>query len=126
MLGNGKGIIVSVGETIATSTRCYFTSYGKTTTSSPTGNSAWLTCDNLVGSKFFVTNPTSRIVALYEVMAFSQYNLISIATIYSFYSTSATTGSNHKNLLKTVMNIEDGTASTCYTSITASAPFITV
>jgi hypothetical protein len=66
------GIIVSVGETIPTSTRCYFTNYGKTTTSSPTGFSAWLTCDNLVGSKLFITNPTSTYVSLYEVMAFSQ------------------------------------------------------
>ncbi len=99
IVGSGIGIIVSVGETLATSKRCYFTNYNKTITSSPTGHSAWLTCDNLVGSKLFLTNPTYQCVVLYEVMAFSQYNLIPIATFNSKYSTTATAGSNQKNLL---------------------------
>jgi hypothetical protein len=68
----GIGLIVSVGETLATSTRCYFTNYSRATTSSPTGLSAWLTCNNLVGSKLFIMNPTFGYVSLYEVMAFSQ------------------------------------------------------
>jgi hypothetical protein len=122
----GIGLIVSVGETLATSTRCYFTNYNKTTTSSPTGLSAWLTCDDLVGSNLFVSNPTYARIMVYEVMAFSQYNLISIATIYSIYSTPATSGSKQKNLLKTEMNIETGTSLTCYTSVTDPAPYISI
>jgi hypothetical protein len=55
---------------------------------------AWLTCDSLIGSKLFITNPTTGIVLLYEIMAFSLYNFMTIATIYSLYSTAATTGSN--------------------------------
>jgi hypothetical protein len=74
-------------------------------TTSPTGLPAWLTCDNLVGSKLFMTNPTVGIIALYEIMAFSQYNFMPNATIYSLYSTVATTGSNLTNFLKTEMNI---------------------
>jgi hypothetical protein len=60
---------VSVGETLKTSTPCYFTNYGKKVTTCP-GLSAWLTCENLVGSKLFVTNKSIDII-LYEVMAFS-------------------------------------------------------
>jgi hypothetical protein len=71
-----------VGETLATSTPCYFTSYGKKSTTS-NGNSAWLNCENLVSSKVFITNPTKGSIILYEVMAFSQYNLIPKAKIYS-------------------------------------------
>ena len=56
----GKGLIVSVGEILDTSTRCYFTNYSRARTSSPTGLSAWLTCDDLVGSKLFITNPTFK------------------------------------------------------------------
>ncbi len=112
----GIGLIVSVGEMLATSTRCYFTNYSRATTSSPTGLSAWLTCDNLVGSKLFITNPTFASVNLYEVMAFSQYNLLPIATIHSIYSIAAVSGSKQQNLLKKEMNIQSGTISTCYTS----------
>ncbi len=117
---------MSVGETLATGTKCYFMKYGKTMTSSPTGLSAWLTCDNVVGSKLFITNPTYGAVSMYEVMAFSQYNLIHIASIFSLYSTLPTSTSNQKNLLKTEMNIESGTISKCYTSVPDLAPFITI
>ena len=51
------GHIVSVGESVATSKRCYLTNYGEAIISTR-GSSAWFTCDNLVGSKLFVTNPT--------------------------------------------------------------------
>jgi hypothetical protein len=44
-------------------------------------------------------------VILFEVLAFSQYNVISNATIYPYYSTAAVTGSKQKNLLKTEMKI---------------------
>jgi hypothetical protein len=59
-------------------------------------------------------------------MAFSQQNLISIASIYSYYSTSALSDSNQRNLLKTEMNIQVGTKITCYTSVLDSAPSITI
>ena len=124
--GRSKNLIVSVGETLATSTRCFFTNYNRTTISSPTGLSAWLTCDNLVGSKLFITNPTNGYVLLLEVMAFSQYNLIPLSMIYSLYSTAAVSGSKQQNLLKKEMNIQSGTISTCYTSISDPSPFITV
>ena len=62
----------------------------------------------------------------YEVMAFSQYNLIPTATIYSLYSTAAALGSIQINLLKKEMNIQSGTISTCYTSESNPSPFITV
>ena len=62
----------------------------------------------------------------YEVMAFSQYNLITIASINSLYSTAAISNSKHIFLLKKEMNIQSGTISTCYTSINDPSPFITV
>ena len=123
---SGIGLIVSIGETLATSTCCYFTNYGGATTSSLKGLSAWLTCNNLVGSKLFITNPTLGTVYLFEVMAFSQYNLISTAMIYSIYSTAAASGSKQINLLKKEMNIQSGTIFTCFTSIYDPSPFITV
>jgi hypothetical protein len=49
---------------------------GATSTSSTTGLSAWLTCNNLIGSKLFVTNPTVGNVFLFEIMAFTQYNVL--------------------------------------------------
>ncbi len=122
----GIGFIVSVGETLATSTRCYFTNYSRATTSSPTGLSAWLTCNNLVGSKLFIINPTYGYVILFEVMAFSQQNLLPIATINSIYSIAAVSGSKQQNLLKKEMKIQSGTISTCYTSESNPSPFITV
>ncbi len=94
-IGNeGRSIVVSVGETLANNKRCYFTHYGKKITSSKTGLSAWLTCDDLVGSKLFITNPNFMRITLFEIMAFSQYNVMPFATIYSLYSTAATTGSS--------------------------------
>jgi hypothetical protein len=59
-------------------------------------------------------------------MAFSQQNLITIASIYSFHSTSALSNSNQRNLLKTEMNIQVGTQITCYTSVSDSAPSIAI
>jgi hypothetical protein len=59
-------------------------------------------------------------------MAFSQYNILPLASIYSLYSTAAVSGSKQQNLLKKEMNIAGGTSSTCYTSINDPSPFITV
>jgi hypothetical protein len=59
-------------------------------------------------------------------MAFSQYNLIPNATIYSLYSTAAISGSKQINLLKKEMKIQSGTISTCYTSESNPSPFITI
>ena len=74
--GQGIGLTVSVGNALLTSTPCKFSSNtGTTSISSTTGLSAWLTCDDLVGSKLFVTNPTRGYVHLFEVMAFTQYNV---------------------------------------------------
>jgi hypothetical protein len=71
----GKGLTVTVGDTLVTSNKCYFNN-DPTQTSSTTGLSAWLTCDNLVGSKLFLTNPRVKMVILFEVMAFTQYNVL--------------------------------------------------
>jgi hypothetical protein len=76
VLWQGIGLTVSVGNELDTSTPCIFTSNtGTISTYSTTGLSAWLTCDNLVGSKLFVTNPQVHYVTLFEVMAFTQYNV---------------------------------------------------
>ncbi len=57
-LNIGIGLTVSVGDTFALSKSCtWTTNTGATSTSSKTGLSAWLTCNNLAGSKLFVTNP---------------------------------------------------------------------
>jgi hypothetical protein len=76
LLWQGIGLTVSVGNALLTSTPCKFISNtGTTSTYSTTGLSAWLTCDNLVGSKLFVTNSVKGFVTLFEVMAFTQYNV---------------------------------------------------
>jgi hypothetical protein len=100
--------------------RCtWTTNTGATSTSSTTGFSAWLTCNNLVGSKLFVTNPTLKNVMIFEIMAFTQFNVLPF--VYSVTGANPLTGSSLMNLKNTEMNIQTGTASTCYTSVTAIA-----
>ena len=119
LLWQGIGLTVSVGNALLTSTPCKFISNtGTTSTYSTTGLSAWLTCDNLVGSKLFLTNPTYKMVILFEVMAFTQYNVQPF-----FQSVSGATSTVSNTILKfnnTEMNIQTGTDSTCYTSVTAT------
>jgi hypothetical protein len=57
-------------------------------------------------------------------MAFSEQNVTQNAWISD--STPAVTGSSTANLLKTQLTIQTGTSSTCFTSVTASSPFITL
>jgi hypothetical protein len=78
------GLTVRVGNSLTNSIPCTFTNNtGATSTSSTSGLSAWLTCDNLVGFKLFVTNPSKDYVVLFEIMAFSQYNILPFAyTVY--------------------------------------------
>jgi hypothetical protein len=86
------------------STPCKFTSNtGGTSTSSTIGWSAWLTCDNLFGSKLFVTNPTFGYVFLFEIMAFTQYNVLPF--VYSITGANAFSGSL-MNLKNTEMKIQ--------------------
>jgi hypothetical protein len=73
--------------------RCtWTTNTGATSTSSTTGLSAWLTCSNLVGSKLFVTNPTLKHVMIFEIMAFTQYNVLPF--VYSVTGANPLTGSS--------------------------------
>jgi hypothetical protein len=96
--------MVSVGNTNVTSKPCKFTSNtGTNSTNSTTGLSAWLTCDNLVGSKLFVTNPTFRYVFFYEIMAFTQYNVLPF--VHSVFGANPTVSNSNNNLKKTEMNI---------------------
>jgi hypothetical protein len=118
------GHIVSVGDTEADkldpNKRCTWTNNtGATSTSSTTGLSAWLTCNNLVGSKLFVTNPTKEHVMIFEIMAFTQFNVMPF--VYTITGATSTVRSTILKLKNTEMNIQTGTASTCYTSVIASA-----
>lgn len=66
---SSKGLRISVGDTLASSTPCF---------TCLSGYSNWFTCNNLAGKKLFVNNPTiaSGFVMLYEIMAYEQINLL--------------------------------------------------
>jgi hypothetical protein len=115
-----RGLTVSVGDTdsdmLDPLKRCtWTTNTGATSTSSTTGLSAWLTCNNLLGSKFFITNPILDNVHLFEVMAFTQYNILSF--VYSVEGTTSTQPDAILNLKNTEMNIQTGTEFNCFTSV---------
>ena len=111
-----RGLTVSVGDTLADSKNCtWITNTGETSTSSTTGLSAWLTCNNFVGSKLFVTNRNLSWVLFFEVMAFTQYNVLPF--VYSVFGANPVTNSAWNNLNRTEMNIQTGTATTCFTSV---------
>jgi hypothetical protein len=115
----GIGLKVSVGDTLLTSTPCKFTSNtGKNSTYSTTGLSAWLICDNLIGEYLFVTNPNIGIVMFYEIMAFTQYNILPFVS--SVFGANSTDSSSINNLKKTEMNIQTGNVSSCFTSADAT------
>jgi hypothetical protein len=59
-------------------------------------------------------------------MAFTQHNVITNAKIYSIYSTAAAFSSLQNNLLKTEMKITLGQITDCYTSVSSTAPFISI
>ncbi len=115
---HGIGLIISVGDTDAdkldVSKRCYFNN-DPIKTSSTTGFSAWLTCDNLVGAKLFVTNPNHGRVVLFEIMAFTQYNVMPF--VLSVTGAISTQPNTILKLKSTEMNIQNGTELTCYTSL---------
>jgi hypothetical protein len=66
----------------------------------------------------------SGMLEFYELMAFSEQNVTLNAWIAN--STPPATGSSTANFLKTQLSIQTGTSSTCFTSVTASSPFITL
>jgi hypothetical protein len=81
------------------SKRCTFkTNNGTISTSSVTGLSAWVTCNNIVGSNLFVTNPTFGQVIFFEIMAFTQYNVMPfVYIVHGSASTQPNTKENLKN-----------------------------
>jgi hypothetical protein len=111
------GLQISVGDTYASSTQCLH---------SFTGYSSWITCNGglgAVGSNIYMFSSWSYI-EVFEMMAFSEQNVTQNAWISD--STPALSGSSTANLLKTEMTIQTGTSSTCFTSVTAPSPFITI
>jgi hypothetical protein len=106
-LSHGIGLIVSVGDTdvdkLNPSKRCTFTTNnGTISTSSVTGLSAWVTCNNIVGSNLFVTNPTLGHVILFEIMAFTQYNIMPF--VYIVHGSGSTQPNTKENLKNTEFN----------------------
>lgn len=111
-------MIISVGDSFSTKKPCY------QVPSAYASNSLIIDCKGLVGSKLFLTNPSTVYVETFEVMAFSQYNITKNGWVVS--STPVVTGSSASNILKTEMKIQTATTTACFTSVAASAPFISI
>ena len=113
------GLTISVGDSYANSTQCF---------KSTTGYSSWVTCNGglgAVGSNIYLANTSSPgYIEFYELMVFKEQNVTQNAWISA--STTATAGYSTANFLKTEMKIQKGTSSTCFTSVTAPSPFITL